>query len=85
MIEEVNKDTKKKIINLKVQNVLLEQRALKCFWDKSVKIQLTSSEFSEADLELHQTDAEALLKIFENHWLPIGSIFSTCQLVIYIY
>lgn len=31
MIEEVNKDTKKKTINLKVQYVLLEQRAPRCF------------------------------------------------------
>lgn len=46
-----------------------------------MSIQLTS-EFTEADLELDQTDAEALLKIFENHLLHIRSIFSTCQLVI---
>ena len=85
MIEKVNKDTRKKTINLKVQYVLLEKQAPKCFWDKWVRIQLTSSEFTEADLELDQTDAEALLKTFENQWLPIRSVFSTCQLVIDFY
>ena len=34
MIEEMNKDTKKKTINPKVQYVLLQQRAPKCFSDK---------------------------------------------------
>lgn len=41
--------------------------------------------YTEADLELDQTQAEAMLKIFENDWLLIRSIFSTCQLIIYFY
>lgn len=31
MIEEVNEETKKMTINLKLQYILLEQRAPKCF------------------------------------------------------
>lgn len=77
MIEKVNEETKKKTINLKLQYILLEQRAPKHFWDKWARIQVTSAEFTKADPELHHTDAEALLKIFENHWLPIRPIFPT--------
>lgn len=78
------KTLRKRQLILKVQYVLLEQRAPKCFWDKWARIQLTY-EFTETVLELDQTDAEASLKISENHWLPIRLIFSTCQVAIYFY
>lgn len=69
MIEEENKDNKKKTINLNLQHILLQQWASHRCWDKWERIQLTSSEHAEVDLELDQTDAEASLKTSENYWL----------------